>query len=68
MIDWLSDHFDHYVPPDEDELEYSKVGCVFGAQCLMSSPHFEYECYTKEMAEEWANEHLKNESKSLNES
>jgi len=69
MIDWITDHFDHYTPLDEveedNELDYDgpdgapddEWECEFGNQCLMPSFHHRRsECYTVEMAEAWWNE------------
>lgn len=37
---------------DDDDFEW---GCLFGPYCLAPSyDHMKSECYTKEMAEEWA--------------
>lgn len=47
--DWA----DEDLPDEEDDGDEWR-GCVFGAQCVMPDPHFSYECYTAEMAEEWA--------------
>ena len=35
-----------------DEL-FEAGGCIFGERCCMPGPHFEDECHTAEMAEEW---------------
>lgn len=64
MIDWLTDHFDHvdYGEDDEDWIEdeehdEDEWGCEFGDRCLMPGyDHRRSECYTKEMAEAWADE------------
>jgi hypothetical protein len=45
--DWLDEH-------EPDGYEEYQWGCDFSGECLMPGDHMRMECYTREMAEEWA--------------
>lgn len=68
LFDLITNHmeWDHETEEDND-LDYDEPderdewGCEFGDRCLMPSyNHLRSECYTREMAEAWADEQQNN--------